>query len=288
MIGIAVRALLMCSPLIAAAATDMFLKLPGIEGESLDNAHAQEIDVLGWSWGFNKTASNTVRMNDLQVTKYVDRATPALMLACSRGTTLSNALLTCRRGGSAPLEFIKVELSNVSVTGINEGGSAGEDRFQEFMSLGFGRIKFEYFYMDGATIRKELFSSDPNVTDMDGDGMPDAFEQTYGLNPQQNDAAADKDGDGMSNYDEYRAGTSPSDRNSIFKCTLIYATGSPSAVLRWNSVSGRRYQAHYTTNAGGALLPLGAQVLASGATTEINVPIDLARRFYRVQVLPVN
>ena len=64
--------------------------------------------------------------------------------------------------------------------------------------------------------------------------------------------------------------------------------GSPSAVLNWNSVAGRRYQAHYTTNAGGTLLPLGGEVLAGGGTTEINVPVDLARRFYRVQVLPVD
>jgi type VI secretion system secreted protein Hcp len=288
MMGIAVRVLLLCSPLAAAAAIDVFLKLPGIEGESLVNAHANEIDVLSWNWGFSKTASNTVRMNDLWVTKYIDRATPSLMNKCSSGTTLSNAWLTCRRAGIVPLEFIKVELSNVSVTGVYEGGSGGEDRFLEFMSLGFRGIKFEYFYIDGATTRKESFTSDPNVTDADGDGMPDAFEVTYGLNPQQNDAAADKDADGMSNYDEYLAGTSPDDRNSIFKCTLTYATGSPSAVLRWNSVTGRRYQAHYTTNAGGALLPLGGEVLASGGTTQINVPVDLARRFYRVQVLPVN
>jgi predicted outer membrane repeat protein len=48
-------------------------------------------------------------------------------------------------------------------------------------------------------------------TDDDDDGMPDSWEQQYGLDPLVNDADGDMDGDGYSNLQEYDAGSDPSD-----------------------------------------------------------------------------
>lgn len=45
--------------------------------------------------------------------------------------------------------------------------------------------------------------------DTDGDGMPDVWETTYGLNPSVNDASGDSDNDGVSNLNEYLAGSNP-------------------------------------------------------------------------------
>ena len=50
------------------------------------------------------------------------------------------------------------------------------------------------------------------VLDADGDGMPDAWEKKYGLNPNDPaDAALDKDNDDFTNLEEYQAKTDPSD-----------------------------------------------------------------------------
>ena len=53
------------------------------------------------------------------------------------------------------------------------------------------------------------------VLDADGDGLPDAWERKYGLNPQSAaDAQADADGDGFTNFEEFQAKTDPTDKTS--------------------------------------------------------------------------
>ncbi len=47
--------------------------------------------------------------------------------------------------------------------------------------------------------------------DTDLDGIPDAWELKYGLNPNLDDAQGDADGDGYSNLEEYLHGTNPQD-----------------------------------------------------------------------------
>ena len=46
-------------------------------------------------------------------------------------------------------------------------------------------------------------------SDDDDDGMPDEWEEQYGLDPLTNDASKDFDGDGLTNYDEYKSGSDP-------------------------------------------------------------------------------
>jgi type VI secretion system secreted protein Hcp len=136
------------------AAVDYFLKIAGVQGESLDDTHRDEIEVLSWSWGETQPAGTAaaggggaaqVQMQDLHFTSSTSRASPKLMLACASGQHLAEAQLTCRRAGKAQQEFLKVTLTDVVVSSFQTGGSAAGDVLPvDQVSLAFGKIEIEY------------------------------------------------------------------------------------------------------------------------------------------------
>jgi len=134
-------------------AMDMFIKIGDLKGESRDKVHVGEIDVLAWSWGASNSGSahvgggagaGKVHVQDLSFTKYVDKTTPALLLACCNGKHYTDATLVVRKAGEKPLEYITVKLSEVLVTSISEGGSGGEDRLTENVTLNFAKVDYSY------------------------------------------------------------------------------------------------------------------------------------------------
>ena len=134
-------------------AVDMFIKLPKIPGESQDKVHAGEIDVLAWSWGMSNTGTTHMgggggagkaSVQDLSFTKYVDSASHALIMNCCDGTHFPTVNLVCRKAGGTPLEYIKLDLEDVIVSAVSTGGSGGEDRLTENVTLNFAKFKFSY------------------------------------------------------------------------------------------------------------------------------------------------
>jgi len=131
----------------------MFLKLDDIKGESADDKHKDEIDVLAWSWSMTQTGTThmgggggagKVSVSDITITKYIDKSSPNLMLACCNGKHFKEGLLTVRKAGEKPLEYLKLTLKEVLVAAIAPGGSGGEDRLTESLSLNFAEFKVEY------------------------------------------------------------------------------------------------------------------------------------------------
>ncbi|MDH5673550.1 MAG: type VI secretion system tube protein Hcp [Myxococcales bacterium] len=135
-------------------AVDMFLKIDDIKGESSDSAHGEEIDVLAWSWGMSQSGSThagsgsgagKVSVQDVAITKYVDRSSPNLLKLCCSGTHFQKATLIVRKaGGKKPLEYIKIEMSDGIISSVSTGGSGGEDRLTENVTLNFASFKYEY------------------------------------------------------------------------------------------------------------------------------------------------
>ena len=155
-LGLLFVGLLFTSPRVRAA-IDMFMRMDGIEGESQDAQHRDEIDVLAWSWGMSNPASQVggtagrVRIEDLKVTKYVDKASPELMLRCSNGQRIPEVILTFRRAGPAgPREFFVITMRDVMVTSVSISGSGTEARFTENVSLNFSRVTVYYTPYDAS------------------------------------------------------------------------------------------------------------------------------------------
>jgi type VI secretion system secreted protein Hcp len=131
----------------------MFLKLGDIKGESADSKHKDEIDVLAWSWGMTQSGnthigggggSGKVNVQDVSFTKYIDKSTPNLMQYCCNGKHFPEALLTVRKAGENPLEYLKIKLVDIIISSVSTGGSGGEDRLTENVTLNFGKFHVDY------------------------------------------------------------------------------------------------------------------------------------------------
>lgn len=135
-------------------ALDQFLKIEGeIEGESKDKDHKKDIDILAWSWGMSNAGSFHVgggggsgkaNFQDLSLTKWVDVASPVLELYCANGDHFEEATLFVRKAGKKPLEYLIIKMTNVLVTSVSTGGSGGEDRLTENVTLNFEKVEVKY------------------------------------------------------------------------------------------------------------------------------------------------
>jgi len=138
-------------------AVDIFLKLDGVTGESQDSVHKDEIDVLSWSWGMSQSGtthmgggggSGKVSVQDLSLTKYLDASSPTLQKFCANGKHVATGTLTVRKAGENPLEYLKIDLEEIIISSVSTGGSGGEDRLTENISLNFKKFHTTYTPQD--------------------------------------------------------------------------------------------------------------------------------------------
>lgn len=134
-------------------AVDAFLKLGDLKGESPDKDHEEEIDVLSWSWGMSQTGTThrgtgggagKVNVSDLTIVHAIDTASPAITLACCNGKHFEEAVLTLRKAGEKPLEYLVITMNDVIVTSVATGGTEGEEVTTESFTLNFAKYKYSY------------------------------------------------------------------------------------------------------------------------------------------------
>ncbi|MBI3897450.1 MAG: type VI secretion system tube protein Hcp [Gammaproteobacteria bacterium] len=138
--------------------SDMFLKIEtarhgAIKGETQDQNHRDEIDVVGWSWGMKANTplsgagdSTKATLHEVVIRKNVDSASTALMAAMRSNDLIKKAVLTVRKAGSTPHEYLKVTIEKGRITALDVDTTdfVNTGQLAERLSLAFQHINVEY------------------------------------------------------------------------------------------------------------------------------------------------
>jgi type VI secretion system secreted protein Hcp len=133
-------------------AFDVFLKIDGVQGESTDAKHKDEIDVLSFSFGVSQAGgapgggggAGKASLTDLHFVARTQKSSPRLFVACASGEHVKQAVLTVRKAGGKQQEYLTITLREVRVTSYQASGSADDEGPLDQVALGYGKIEIEY------------------------------------------------------------------------------------------------------------------------------------------------
>lgn len=142
-------------------ATDYYLNVKGIEGESQKEGHTKEIEVLSWSWGGSNDGSfaqgsgggtGKFSAHDVTFAIPVSKASSKLLQACTKGTHIDEATLSCRKSGgdTKPYDFLKIKLEHCLISSFQCQGSQGVDQMVDAITVNFSKVTYEHFVQDTA------------------------------------------------------------------------------------------------------------------------------------------
>ena len=198
-------------------------------------------------------------------------------------------------GGVQPGDAIKI----AAVAGLGGWnlGTRGRELDTAFLGQAMHGAGEGPVLLEGLTVQ---LAPVPPFIDSDGDGLPDWWEGTYGLDPFSAEGESGRDGDpdldGFSNIQEYEAGTDPVDPGSALRAAL--SVPQPGRVLvHWQTIPGRQYALEYATSLADvpvAFMPLPDPSFPRTAlSTSDSYEVDLSSLqatsetvFFRVRVLP--
>ena len=158
-------------------AVDMFINMGAkIKGETVDKVQgpAGDIDILAWSWGMSQSGTTHMgkgggagkaNFQDLSFTKYVDSASSAIMIALAKGSHIPLVKLLVRKAGEGQQKYITIELEECLVSSVSTGGSGGEDRLTENVTLNFARVKYDYYVQDAKGATKSAGTFDWHIAE---------------------------------------------------------------------------------------------------------------------------
>ena len=135
----------------ATAAVNIFLKVDTIPGEANDSDHKDWVEIADFSHAIanEKTQGSAGPQGQavcgpLIATKTVDKATPKLYEACTKGTHLPSATLELVRAGTGQKAYFQFVMKEVFITKVNPSASRGDDVPSEEIRFVYGSMKVSY------------------------------------------------------------------------------------------------------------------------------------------------
>lgn len=137
-------------------ASDYYLQVDGIKGESTDSEHADWIEITGYSHAISQPTSATAasaggatsgrsKHEDFVITKFVDLASPKLYETCCSGKHLGKVTLELMRAsGGSRVKYMAVEMTEATISHVSPGTNHGADLPTETVAFNYGTIKWTY------------------------------------------------------------------------------------------------------------------------------------------------
>lgn len=136
-------------------AVDYFLKLDGIQGESSDDKHKNEIQLLSFSWGASNVSSvagtggsgaGKVDLSDFSAMTYFDKSTPKFFKSVTTGQHIPTGTLSAIKSGADGKPYLKIDFKELFVTSLQI--SASSEIPSVSLSFSYNEIKIDYSVQD--------------------------------------------------------------------------------------------------------------------------------------------
>jgi type VI secretion system secreted protein Hcp len=140
-------------------AVEIFLKLDGIDGESVKKGAEGWIELFSFSNGASNPSSvafgtgsgaGKVDLSSLSLQKQLDKSSPKLFLNCCAGTHIATGMMIVREatGADTTQVYFQYDMTEVFIDSISWGGSAGGGKPSESCSVSAKSLQITYLPQD--------------------------------------------------------------------------------------------------------------------------------------------
>lgn len=138
-----------------------YLKIDGVKGESQNQQHKDEIEILSWNCSVNAApsspsaagASGKITVSPITFSHYVDLASPVLLRQCLKGARMPKAVLTVRQDPNSNMDYLRLTFEAIVFTSIVLSAPDNNVHIIETVTMEFTRVKEDYVRIkpDGST-----------------------------------------------------------------------------------------------------------------------------------------